>query len=59
MRFLFLLILIANVVLLAYGQGFFGTPPSEQGREPRQLMTQIHPEAVAPEAPLKTTQVLR
>ncbi len=26
-----------NVALLAYGQGFFGTPPSERGREPRQL----------------------
>lgn len=59
MRFLFFLILIANVALLAYGQGFFGTPPSEQGREPRQLMMQSHPEAVVAQAPLKTTQVLR
>ncbi len=37
MRFLFLIVLVANVAVLAYGQGFFGTPPSEQGREPRQL----------------------
>lgn len=37
MRFLFLVVFIANVAVLAYGQGFFGTPPSEQGREPRQL----------------------
>lgn len=37
MRFLFLLVFIANIAVLAYGQGFFGTPPSEQGREPRQL----------------------
>ncbi|SHH44064.1 hypothetical protein [Pollutimonas bauzanensis] len=37
MRFLFLIVLMLNVALLAYGQGFFGTPPSERGREPRQL----------------------
>lgn len=37
MRLLFILILVANVALLAFGQGFFGTPPSEQGREPRQF----------------------
>ncbi|HUH58675.1 MAG TPA: hypothetical protein VL001_01215 [Candidimonas sp.] len=37
MRFLFLLIFVANVAALAYGQGFFGIPPSEEGRTPRQL----------------------
>lgn len=37
MRSLFLIVLLANVALLAFGQGFFGPPPSEQGREPRQL----------------------
>jgi hypothetical protein len=37
MRFIFLIVFMANVAVLAYGQGFFGTPPSEQGREPRQL----------------------
>lgn len=37
MRFLLLLILIANGVLFIYGQGFFGTPPAEQGRDPRPL----------------------
>lgn len=37
MRFLFLIVLVANVAALAFGQGFFGTPPSEQGRDPRQL----------------------
>ncbi len=37
MRFVFLIILVANVAALAYGQGFFGVPPSEEGRAPRQL----------------------
>jgi len=37
MRFLFFLILLANVAVLAYGQGFMGTPPSEEGRTPRLL----------------------
>ena len=37
MRFLFLLVLLANVALLAFGQGFMGPPPSEEGRSPRQL----------------------
>lgn len=37
MRFLFFLVLLANVAVLAFGQGFMGTPPSEEGRTPRQL----------------------
>lgn len=37
MRFLFLLVLLANVAVLAYGQGFMGPPPSESGRTPRLL----------------------
>ncbi|MGB3276951.1 MAG: hypothetical protein WBA82_12240 [Castellaniella sp.] len=37
MRFLLILAVIANLALLAYGQGFFGPPPSEQGRTPRPL----------------------
>ena len=37
MRFLLSLAVVANVALLAYGQGFFGPPPAEQGREPRPL----------------------
>lgn len=37
MRFLLSLAIIANVALLAYGQGFFGPPPAEQGREARPL----------------------
>lgn len=37
MRVVFFTALIVNIALLAWGQGFFGTPPSEQGREPRFL----------------------
>lgn len=37
MRALFLLVLLANLALLAFGQGFFGPPPSEVGRDPRML----------------------
>ena len=37
MRSLFLIVLLANIALLAFGQGFFGTPPSEEGREHRML----------------------
>lgn len=37
MRFLFIVVLLANVAVLGFGQGFFGIPPSEQGREPRML----------------------
>ncbi len=37
MRFLFILVLLANVAVLAYGQGFMGPPPSEDGRTPRML----------------------
>ncbi|HEY9281052.1 MAG TPA: hypothetical protein VIP51_13340 [Eoetvoesiella sp.] len=38
MRFLFLLIVAANVALFAFGQGLFGLPPSEEGRTPRKLL---------------------
>ena len=37
MRFLFFLVLLANVAVLAFGQGFMGPPPSEEGRTPRTL----------------------
>ena len=37
MRFLLTLAVIANLALLAYGQGFFGPPPAGQGRTPRPL----------------------
>lgn len=34
MRLVVLLALLANLILLAYGQGFFGVAPSELGRSP-------------------------
>jgi len=54
-----LLILVANLVVLAYGQSLLGTAPSERGREPRYLLMQNHPEAVTPGPPLETTQIIR
>jgi len=44
MRLLFLLVVVVNIGLLAYGQGAFGPPPSEEGRlrmEPPQLNPQV------------------
>lgn len=51
MRVAFLIILIANVVLLAYGQGFFRTPPSEEGRTPHMMLDQRNEHAVIPGEP--------
>jgi hypothetical protein len=59
MRFLFLLVLAANLILLAYGQGFFGAPPSEQGREPRQLLQESNTQNVTFGPALETKQVTR
>jgi len=59
MRFLFLLVLIANVAALAWGQGFFGTPPSEQGRQPRQLLQQTGENTVTLGAPLESRLTTR
>jgi hypothetical protein len=59
MRFLFLLVLIANVAVLAWGQGFFGAPPSEQGRQPRQLLQQTGTNAVTLGAPLESRLTTR
>ncbi len=56
MRFLFLIVFMANVAMLAYGQGFFGTPPSEQGREPRQL-SERNQQAITVGAPLAASQL--
>lgn len=50
MRIVFLIVLVANVILLAYGQGFFGTPPSEQGRM-HSILDQRNEQAVIPGAP--------
>ena len=37
MRVLFLVIVLANLGVLAFGQGFFGPAPAEEGREARHL----------------------
>lgn len=55
MRLLFLLILAANVAFLAYGQGFFGPPPSEGGRTPQRFQ-QSHQTDITLGAPQATTQ---
>lgn len=54
MRFLLLLILLANGALFIYGQGFFGTPPAEQGRDPRPL-SQRNQTAITLGTPLTPT----
>ena len=46
MRYLFLLIVIANALIFGLGQGWFGTPPAEQGREPQRLQQQVKPQSV-------------
>lgn len=51
MRFLLSLAIIANLALLAWGQGFFGPPPAEQGRDPRPL-SQRNQHALIPASPL-------
>jgi cell division protein FtsN len=45
MRLAFLLLLLANLVLLAWRQGAFG-PVAEEGREPQRLARQIAPEQI-------------
>lgn len=42
MRIIFFLVVFANLALLAYGQGFFGPPPAEQGRNPQVLNQRNH-----------------
>ncbi len=47
MRVIFILLIVANVMVLAWGQGFFGVPPSEQGRDP-QVLNQRNQHAIIP-----------
>ncbi len=51
MRIVFLILLTANIVLLGYGQGFFGPPPSEAGRTLQVVMDQRNEQAVIPGDP--------
>lgn len=55
MRSLFLIVLLANLALLAFGQGFFGTPPSEEGREHR-MLSERNQQAVVLGEPRAATQ---
>lgn len=45
MRLLLLLIVAVNVGLFAYGQSFFGVPPSQEGRSPARL-SQLNAERI-------------
>ncbi|MEW6512723.1 MAG: hypothetical protein AB1443_01835 [Pseudomonadota bacterium] len=42
MRILFLVLLLANMILFAWGQGHLGT--QEAGREPQRIAQQVAPE---------------
>jgi hypothetical protein len=46
MRFLFAVLLIANVVLFGFDQGWFGHAPSQRGREPERLNEEIRPDSI-------------
>lgn len=58
MRFLFFLVLLANVAVLAYGQGFMGPPPSEEGRTPR-LLSERNQHIVELGAPVLVAQAIK
>jgi hypothetical protein len=46
MRILFAVLLIANVVLFGFDQGWFGHAPSQRGREPERLNEEIRPDSI-------------
>ncbi len=46
MRSLFILALLANAALFAYGTGAFGDPPGNEGRDPARLQQQTSPESL-------------
>lgn len=46
MRSLFVLALLANAALFAYGTGAFGIPPHDRDREPARLLQQTAPETL-------------
>lgn len=53
MRLIFFLIVLLNLALFAYGQGFFGVAPSELGREYRQFQER-NPEKIKLGVPQST-----
>lgn len=46
MRSLFIVLLLANLALFGLGQGWFGQPLSQRGREPERLQQEIRPEEI-------------
>lgn len=46
MRALFVLALIANFLLYAFGTGAFGPPPEDTGRDPQRLTHQVRADAI-------------
>lgn len=52
MRFIFLLVVVANIMVLAWGQGFFGIAPADSGREP-QVLNQRNQHAIIPGIPFE------
>jgi len=48
LRLFFLaLVLLANVLVFAQGQGWPGTAPANAGRDPARLQQQVNPQAVS------------
>lgn len=46
MRSLFIVALLANFLLYAFGTGAFGPPPEETGRDPQRLQQQLRADAI-------------
>jgi hypothetical protein len=46
MRFLFFLIILANLGTYALGKGWLGVRPEDEGRASYRLMQQMDPEAI-------------
>jgi len=53
MRTLFILILLANVLVFGIGQGWFGLPPSEEGRDPARRAQELNVDKVVVGAPAR------
>jgi len=48
MRFLFLaVLLLANALMFALGQGWLGTTPADAGRDPTRLRQQVNAQALS------------
>lgn len=56
MKLLFVFVLLLNVGLLGWSQGFFGTPPADQGREFRMLLERNEQAVVLGQATTRISQ---